>query len=405
MEKQTPIAVSGRWGGALQRARACSAVEEAYALIAAQYASPLLIGPPVNLALMDLVRHLFTEEEANLVQYLPIPFGCMAGEVAVRGGCSLEMALHILDGLADEKGVLFAFGQGATRRYCLLPLVPGTFEMVLMRVEENGLNDWHREFVHLFRLVFEGGYFGEYVRRPVPVLTYVPVHQALDGRSLAMPSNFLGELFDRYQVFGVSLCQCRIAAGLENVGCGKPLETCVTFGVLAELLIQRGKLRRISRNEALQIKAEAEQAGLVTFVAAANLQPNVGGLSSGTSCSCCADCCYPMKLLRQLHQPGIAAPPRFRPQWDLKRCGLCGLCVKACPVGALQLEGGGIEYFPQRCIGCGLCAAACRVRHALQMHPVDVLHRPPPGVWQVLERCLPNYLHNVWRVMRSRLHT
>ena len=67
MEKQTPIAVSGRWGGALQRARACSAVEEAYALLAAQYASPLLIGPRVNLALLDLGRILLTWAEAQRV--------------------------------------------------------------------------------------------------------------------------------------------------------------------------------------------------------------------------------------------------------------------------------------------------------------------------------------------------
>ncbi len=52
-----------------------------------------------------------------------------------------------------------------------------------------------------------------------------------------------------------------------------------------------------------------------------------------------------------------------RPNFDLQDCTACKICVFACPVGAIQLDGQGRPSLnrPAACLGCGLCARCCPV--------------------------------------------
>ena len=45
---------------------------------------------------------------------------------------------------------------------------------------------------------------------------------------------------------------------------------------------------------------------------------------------------------------------------DKKRCVACGVCMKACPKGALTIHRGCYAVVDaDKCVGCGLCAKAC----------------------------------------------
>jgi hypothetical protein len=149
-----------------------------YLEVVKNYANPLLMGPPICDELVALVAHMFTEEEASLVQHIKSPMGKTAAAVAVAEGRPVEEVRPILKHLA-EKGILLSFDGEEKKRYRLMPIAPGVFEMVLVRTSLDTLTDWHRRFAELFESLYETGYFVDYAEHPVPGVRYLPVRPTL----------------------------------------------------------------------------------------------------------------------------------------------------------------------------------------------------------------------------------
>jgi len=228
---------------------------------------------------------------------------------------------------------------------------------------------------------------------------YVPVGETIEAHPMALPSDRLEEVLDRYKVFAVGLCQCRMTEEIVGRGCGRPMENCVAFGDVAEFLIRNGKMRRVKKQDILEIKAEAASAGLASFI----MEADLGKSTSGASCSCCGCCCGALRTISQFNTPGMIAPPHFMPQVDLATCTYCGQCAKVCPVGAIVVDVKGKlhRHLAERCIGCGLCAVACDKQHAIQMEPTPKYRQPPKRLLSTGLQMAPNYLRNAWSVWRK----
>jgi len=198
------------------------------------------------------------------------------------------------------------------------------------------------------------------------------VGQSIEQNPTALPSDKLGELFGHYDDFAVGLCPCRMGAELVGRNCGRPMDNCVTMGRLALREIEIGRMRRIELQDALEIKAEAEASGLVSWT----MSVEVAG--SNTSCSCCGCCCMMMRTISEFNAPGYIAPPHFMPEVNADRCSYCGKCALACPMGAwtVDTKARTRAFESIRCVGCGLCYIACDKEKALELKPVAGYQAP-----------------------------
>ncbi len=169
------------------------------------------------------------------------------------------------------------------------------------------------------------------------------------------------------------------------------------MGTWAENAIRDGWARQVSRNEILAIKAEAEAAGLVSWVL------NVKSGAGQASCSCCGCCCHAMRMVSEFNAPGWFAPPRLRPHFDEAACTSCGRCARQCPMNALAVQPRvkKLTYLRHRCIGCGLCSLACP-KKAIEMRPANHSIEPYTDMSNMFLNSLPDKLRIAWRVWRKR---
>ena len=161
----------------------------AYRDVACRLSSPLRLGPPICDELIALVEHLFSEEEAGVVRHLGLLSGRSAAQLARDEGRPLEQIQPILDRLGDEKHVIASSGPAEDRRYRLLPIMPGIFEMLLISHTPESLTDWHRRFVELFEALYETGFSLDYCGSHAPAVRYVPVGKVIDAHPMALPSD------------------------------------------------------------------------------------------------------------------------------------------------------------------------------------------------------------------------
>ncbi len=147
-------------------------------------------------------------------------------------------------------------------------------------------------------------------------------------------------------------CICRQEREMLGQGCGKPLETCLTFDGAALNTVQTGKGRMISLEETLQILKEAQTAGLV-------LQP-ANSQNPIMLCLCCDCCCGVLRHIKNEANPSALVANPFIAHYDPSLCIACGACAEICPMGALTMvDLDQVSFASARCIGCLLCLGVC----------------------------------------------
>jgi ferredoxin len=372
------------------------------------------LGPrvPDNDALRSVLAELYPPAFAELVVRMPSGLANLERIHRVTGFPRAELE-RLLPELAEQGLVADLWHEErAEYWYTPSPMVIGLFEFTMMR---SGPEADLRRRAALFREYFaDGAYLAKNLANgEAGLLSRAVPHEAALEVSAGveiLDHERASFLVEEASSLAIGICACRHER-LHSQGhaCRTPLETCTSFGFAADYLVRHGLARRASRGEVTDILVRSRELGLL--VNADNVQRRVTFM-----CHCCACCCHLVRGITEFGYPNTIVSSNYLVRSDLERCNACGLCLRACPVGALG-EPLGTRQQPtvdeSRCLGCGVCVTRCR-QAALRLesrtrrvfHPETtfervILQRLERGTLQHLLFDHPNRVDHRW--MRALL--
>jgi len=319
----------------------------------AQHLDRAINGAPMSPHLLEILRILYPEEEAEVALNLAIYENRTLGQLQELMPERADRLEGILESMARRGTVLTAQKPGRERVWRLLPSVVGFSEApFLSGADTPELRRLARHWKD-----YLDAEFGEELARSIPLIRVIPIGESLKDPSEILPYDALEELLDGVDYYAVGHCPCRQMARFTGEGCDHPLERCMHFGTMGRYLVETGKARAIDKREALDILRAATEEGLI------HVCDNVRG-HLRTICNCCPCCCafFRARLMRGL--PTIS-PSSYVAEVDHKACAGCGTCEERCPVGAVRVEEDTAAVDPEACIGCGVCTPTCQERAIL----------------------------------------
>jgi len=164
------------------------------------------------------------------------------------------------------------------------------------------------------------------------------------------------EIIDKFEDIAVGQCYCRQKEDFLGHTCKQnpPGESCFTLGKSARHTAKHGFTRLISKEEALKILKNIEDAGLAHKVYHLNSDLSKDEVAI---CNCCSCCCPTSKASVTFPMVNISS---FIIDIDQDLCVGCGTCVEKCFNQVLELNDRGIaEKVEEECVGCGVCAYLC----------------------------------------------
>ncbi len=335
------------------------------------------IGAPPAEALYEILKLLYTEEEAAIGCRMPIRFTDLAG-IARRTRKTPESLQPVLERMA-EKGLVIDLQHRGKAVYTLSPTISGFFEFVFMRVRD----DIPQKEVarHMIAYAHDDPAFARAMFAGKVQLARTLVHEnALDpgDATRILDHERATQVVRDARTHAVSLCYCRHIQQHAGTPCAKPMEVCTTLDAVADFLIRRGLARKISREECLDIFAATREAGLVHIGENVRKRP-------AFVCHCCGCCCGMLTAINRFRMFDAVVTSPFLAAVDRATCTGCGACAKRCPVKAVALDGAGKEaravVDEAVCLGCGVCKPAC-ARKALRMTARKERVLVPENAWR-----------------------
>jgi electron transport complex protein RnfB len=201
---------------------------------------------------LQLLAKIFTPEEAELASVMRLSREPV-GAIAARAGLDLQTARRTLKTMVRKGQIRFGRKEGRLV-FGLMPFVVGIYEEQLPRMD--------RELAELFEAYFQEARGAITLQAP-PIHRVIPVAEAVPVDIEIYPYEQATELLEGAKAWGVRDCICRIQQKLVGKGCERPVENCLVFAPVEGIFDGSKTTRAITKDEALDILLEAEDAGLV----------------------------------------------------------------------------------------------------------------------------------------------
>ena len=159
------------------------------------------------------------------------------------------------------------------------------------------------------------------------------VEKAIPAKNESLDIEHVSHWLDKYEGhLSVGYCSCRNARRLFNQGSGEIQDDCcIGLGDFADYLVETGKGRPITKEEALAICQRAEENGYVHQTTNIDGSDKIFGL-----CNCDIGVCFALRTSQYFNTPNLSASA-YRAHVDKDNCVACGKCVEVCPAGAVKL--------------------------------------------------------------------
>lgn len=317
---------------------------------------------------LRLLAKIFTPEEAALAAVMRLTRE-PAAVIAARAGVDPDTAYRTLKGMV-RKGLIRAKRGKGQLTFGLMPFVVGLYEEQLPRMDG--------ELAALFEQYYQETRAG-ILRDAPPLHRVIPVGEAIPFDLEIFPYQRASELLEGAKAWGVRDCICRVQQRLVGKGCDRPVENCLVFAPVEGAFDHSDVTRPITKEEALRILREAEEAGLVH---------STGNYRDGHFyiCNCCTCCCGVLRGVAEFGIPTAIARSDFHAVVEAEECIGCGDCVERCQFGALSVPEDLCVVEVARCVGCGLCTTACSTGALrLERRPEGEVPPPPANIkeWMI----------------------
>jgi Fe-S-cluster-containing hydrogenase component 2 len=195
--------------------------------------------------------------------------------------------------------------------------------------------------------------------------------------------------------FSVQNCICRQSTKLRGKDCKitSREETCIALGTLAQIYIDMGWARDISKEEAIEIFKKNEEDGLV-------IQPG-NAQKPHFICSCCGCCCEELYGIKKFPNPALLVSTNHYVKIDPDLCSGCGTCIELCQLEAIVMDDNISLVNLQRCIGCGNCMLKCP-SEAIDLLEKESKFIPPKTMVEYYEKNLALRIKNKKRELKKK---
>jgi Pyruvate/2-oxoacid:ferredoxin oxidoreductase delta subunit len=292
----------------------------------------------------ELFQMLVDEKDAELMLAMPGP----VSELARNTGRSEEDVENSLKDLF-RKGLVFKSRKPEGIKYRMCRDLVQFHDASIVWPEAS------QEFFDLWQKYMESEWpdYARMAEKVVkkPLTRIIPVDRAIEARQQVLAYENVRQIIEDANRLAVTKCTCRTIARK----CDNPIDVCLQVNRGADYTVERGSGREITKEEALKILDECEEAGLVHLTVN---RADVGNYI----CNCCSCCC---EVLPMLIQEGVRLvdPSRYLARVDEELCTGCEVCLDRCVFNAIEMikkDGSELARInAEKCMGCGLCVIKC----------------------------------------------